>query len=171
MRLLKHPVSKKLLVQLGDITVSFALLESEIQSLAGILLSSDQRTGQIVTAELAFQKLRSLVVSLYLHRYGKDANYDEFRDLVRRAGQVEGKRNSITHSLWAAGQKRDTVTRIKTTAKEKHGLKFDFEAMDENQLGDLATAIKALASDFQCFTLKLVGITMNPNNRMKSNQQ
>lgn len=158
MRKLQHPVPQNLLVQIGEITVSFALLESEIESLVGNLISHDQRKGQIITAELSFRNLRALLVSLYLHRYGKDSNYGQFRELIVRLGNIEAKRNVITHSLWAAGETVDTITRIKTTAKEKDGFKFDFENMSENKFIDIATEIKVLASDVQDFALMLAGI-------------
>jgi len=158
MRKLQHPVPQNLLVHIGDITVSFALLESEIESLVGNLISHDQRTGQTITAELSFRNLRALLVSLYLHRYGKDSNYEQFRELIMRLENIEVKRNVITHSRWAAGGTADTISRIKTTAKEKHGFKFDFETMSENQFVDIATEIKVLASDVQVFALMLAGI-------------
>ena len=143
---------------MGDITVSFALLENVIESLVGNPISHDQRTGQIITAELSFHNLRALLVSLYLHRYGKDSNYEQFRKLIIRLGDIEAKRNVITHSRWAAGETSDTISRIKITAKGKHGFKFDFETMSENQLIDIETEIKVLASDIQDFTLMLAGI-------------
>lgn len=158
MRKFQHPVPQNLLVQVGDITVSFALLESEIESLVGNLISHDQRMGQIITAELSFRNLRALLVSLYLHRFGKDSNYKQFRELIMRLGNIEAKRNVITHSLWAVGETADTISRIKTTATEKHGFKFDFETMSENQFVDIATEIKVLASDVQVFALMLAGI-------------
>lgn len=158
MRKLQHPVPQNLLVHIGDITISFALLESVTESLVGNLISHDQRTGKIITAELSFRNLRALLVSLYLHRYGKDSNYELFRELIKRLGDIEAKRNVIIHSQWGAGETADTISRFKITSKEKHGVKFDFETMSENQLIDIATEIKVLASDVQAFALMLAGI-------------
>ena len=94
-------------------TVSFALLVLEIQSLIGSLIKEHQRIGQIITAELSFRNLRALLVSLYLERHGEDDDFTGLRDLMKSAAQMEGKRNQITHSIWGAGKDADTITRIK----------------------------------------------------------
>ena len=69
---LQHPVPPKLLTNIGDITVSFSLLENVLQMLVGALLREHQRIGQIITAQLAFKSLRALVDSLYKEKYGED---------------------------------------------------------------------------------------------------
>ena len=55
--MMQHPAPKKLLVHIGDITVSFTLLELKFQNLVGSLTDNHQRIGQITTAELAFSRL------------------------------------------------------------------------------------------------------------------
>jgi hypothetical protein len=60
---LQHPVPEDHLKAIGDITVSFALLESHIQNLIGSLIYEHQRIGQIITAELSFKNLRALLIS------------------------------------------------------------------------------------------------------------
>jgi hypothetical protein len=124
--------------------------------LAGSLVSNDQRVGQIVTAELSFGNLRALTISLYRERYGEDANYDTLSDLMKRAGELERLRNQITHSVWGAGSTPETVTRIKTTAKEKRGLRFDFEEVSAQDLGRVADDLKELAGDTQGFWMSLL---------------
>jgi hypothetical protein len=127
------------------------LLESVIQTLAGSLVHEDQRIGQIVTAELSFANLRALTMNLYRERYGEDADYDALSDLMKRAGELERLRNQITHSVWGAGSTPETVTRIKTTAKEKRGLHFDFQKVSSQDVGRVADDIKQLAGEIQEF--------------------
>lgn len=153
---LQHPVPDEHLKHIGDITVSFALLESGLQGLAQSLLGAGQRLGQIVTAELSFKALRALTVSLYLQRNEEDQNFSAFRELIRRAADVEEQRNQITHSLWGAGSDALSITRIKTTAKERHGVRFHFENVTSDQLAAFAREIKVLAQDIQSFWLLLV---------------
>ena len=153
---LQHPVPEEHLKHIGDLTVSFALLEHCLQSLVHSLLGSGQRLGQIVTAELSFKALRALAVSLYLQRNGKDEHHEAFRGLVKRAAEIEDQRNQITHSLWGAGTGAVSITRIKTTAKERHGIRFMFEEVTIKQLADFALSIKVLAKDLQDFKLLLV---------------
>jgi hypothetical protein len=148
---LQHPVPAGLLTRIGDITVSFALLENAIQTLVGSLVKEHQRISQIITAELAFRNLRALAVSLYRERHGEDADFEVLRALMRRAGYLEEQRNQITHSIWAAGDSADTVTRIKTTAKEQRGLHFDWTRVGEEDLAAVAEAMKLLAGEIQAF--------------------
>ena len=75
---------------------------------------------------------------------------------MNRAGKIEEKRNQITHSLWGAGKDIDSVTRIKTTAKEKCRLRSKFEYVTVNDLAKIAGDIKKLATETQDFNLALL---------------
>jgi hypothetical protein len=156
--MLRHPVPEPVLARIGDITVSFALLESVIQSLVGSLLQQEQRIGQIVTAELSFRNLRALTLSLYRGRHGEGGEYETLSALMQRASDLEDLRNQITHSLWATGGTAETVTRIKMTAKEKRGLHFDFKKVTADDLAEVADEIKRLAFDIQEFWVEGLGL-------------
>jgi hypothetical protein len=153
---MSHPVPSSLLAQIGDITVSFALLESIIRTLVGTLVGEDQRIGRVITAELPFRNLRALAISLYKERYGEDAGFATLRELMNRAAVVEEKRNQIVHSVWGPGDTADTVTRMKTTAKETHGMCFQFAEVAGQDLADVATDIKRLAADVDLFWFHLL---------------
>jgi hypothetical protein len=75
---------------------------------------------------------------------------------MKRAAQLEEKRNQITHSIWGAGESAQTVTRIKTTAKERRGIQFDFQQVGAEDLGAVADEIKTLAEDVQRFWIGLI---------------
>jgi hypothetical protein len=154
--MLQHPVPEKLLTRIGDITVSFAILESTIRMLIGSLIAEHQRIGQIITAELAFKNLRALAVSLYKERRGEDADFAALKALMQRAAQLEERRNQITHSLWAVGSVAGTVTRVKATAKEKCGIRFQFEDLTEQDLAAVANDLKQLGEEVQLFWIKLL---------------
>ena len=153
---LQHPVPDEHLKHIGDVTVSFAMLESVLQSLAQSLLGAGQRMGQIVTAELSFKALQALSVSLYLQRNGEDSNLQSLRALMKRAANAEEQRNQIVHSLWGAGADATSITRIKATAKERHGVRFHFESVTAERLAAFAFEIKTLAQDFQQAWLLLI---------------
>ena len=59
----KHPVPDRILTQIGDITVSFALLSMTTQLLVSELVAQGPRVGGIITAELPYKGLRALAVS------------------------------------------------------------------------------------------------------------
>ena len=148
---LQHPVPDEHLKHIGDITVSFALLESVLQHVAKYLLGTEQHIATVVTAELSFKALRAVTVSLYLQRYSADEDLEKFRALMTRAAQAEDRRNQITHSLWLGAVDPRSVTRHKTTAKERHGMKFQWEEISAAALAGFAHEIKALALDIQNF--------------------
>lgn len=152
--MLNHSVPESTLIQIGDISVSFSLLESIIQLLAGSLISHELRIGQIVSAELSFRNLRALTISLYLERFGEDNEVTKIKDLMKRAGRIEDKRNQIIHSLWIVGIDEDHVTRIKGTAKEKHGFKIQEQDMNSSELREIADEIKQLSKDMQDFLVQ-----------------
>ena len=131
-KVIHHPVPPKLLVHFGDIMVSFAVLENTLQALIWSLVREHQRIGQIITAEVAFKNLRALAISLYKARQDEDADFGTLKDLMKRAAEAEAKRNQLTHSLWGAGDSADTITRIKTTAREKRGIHFDSAQVSES---------------------------------------
>jgi hypothetical protein len=152
---LQHPVPDDHLKHIGDITVSFALLEGVLRSVAHTLLGTRQRLGQIVTAEISFKALLALTISLYIQQRGEDKNFEPLKKLMRRAAGIEIKRNNITHSEWVAGKDVSSVSRIKTTAKGKQGMRFQFESVTSDQLEELAKDIKVLAYDVQDFYIRL----------------
>jgi hypothetical protein len=167
--MLQHPVPNSLLVSIGDMTVSFAMLESTIQSFTWSLIREHQRIGQIITSELSFRNLRALLISLYVERHGKDSDYDILRALMIRSGQLEEERNKVTHSVWGVGNSPNTITRIKITAREKHGFKADFEQYDEECLRDVSDRIKTLAAELQRFHIDLLErgkVVNNPSIKM-----
>lgn len=153
---MKHPVPTQHLIHIGDVVASFALLELAIQSLVGSLIAEHQRVGQIITAELSFKNLRALAISLYLDRHGEDGDYSKLKSLMKEAGEIEGTRNNIIHSIWAAGKDKDHITRIKTTAKEKKGLAFKFEELSSSDLENFAQKIQQCAGNIQSFAFELI---------------
>jgi hypothetical protein len=97
-----------------------------------------------------------LTISLYLERHGEDDDFNKLRDFMKRAGQAEEKRNQIIHSVWAAGKDKDHITRFKTTAKEKHGIRFKFEEVSATDLNDFAKDIRELAEELMNFQIDML---------------
>ena len=153
---LQHPVPESHLKAIGDITVSFALLEFTMRSLTHAILGTSQRVGQIVTAELSFKNIRALAISLFLERHGEAGELVALRSLIKRAATLEEKRNQITHSVWVVGNTTTSITRVKTTAKEPHGIRHQFEEVTSDHLNALAIEISQLAEEMQSFHIALV---------------
>jgi len=151
----KHVIPPDQLVRIGDMTVSFALLEFQMQYIFVVLVNRSVRVGRILGSYLSFSNLRAALNSLYKERFGEDALYSELRDLLAEAAGIEQKRNAITHSLWVAGQTTSTITRHKVTAREKRGFKAEFEQNSEDDLSAFVQSIQCLAGKFVDFYHKL----------------
>ena len=139
------PIGVESLVAIGAITASFAYLDSQLAFAIWLLVGSDQRLGQIITAELSFSQKVGLLSSVYRYR-NDNRTTAEFEKLLKNLGKAEKDRNKVTHSVWARGG-RQGVTRIKTTAKRKSGLKFVFEKMSLEDLGEIAEFIGEVANE------------------------
>jgi hypothetical protein len=150
------PVPEEHLKAIGQITVNFALLENTISSFVGMLISSDQRVGQIITAELSFRNLVGLLSSLYKHFVNESEKIEELDALLTTALTIEEKRNIVTHSLWGAGYTHETITRIKMTAKKAKGLRHQYEQMSAEDLSKIAERIAELSHDVQMLMIRQI---------------
>jgi len=139
---------------IGRITANFALLELMVSFCVWQLIGSDQRLGQIITAELSFRKLLDLLSSLFRHRVSDPQLIEELNGLIAEAAQAEEKRNLITHSYWAASDTRETITRAKMTARRYGGLKHQFEPMSVQDLDDIADFIAAAENHITQFMVR-----------------
>ena len=146
-----HPVPKELLTYIGDMTVSFALLELYMQIILTILLNQSSRVGHIISSQLPFGRLRAAIISMYKERYGEDADFQQVKNLMGRASKLEEERNLITHSIWGTGDTIGTITRLKITAREKRGLNIETKSYDATILSDFVSEIKQLAEDVVSF--------------------
>ena len=153
---LNHPVPPELLVHIGDMTVSFALLELQMQSFMGSLIREHQRVGQILSSYLAFSNLRAAIISLFLERHGQGEDFSRLKAIIAEAGKLEEERNRITHSVWAAGETSKSITRLKFTARESRGFQAVSEQYDADRLSAFAAEVRTLAWTLLQFQVELV---------------
>jgi len=153
---MKQPVSKDHLAYIGDMTVSFALLETAIKCVVWTLIGESGRIGNIVTAELYFKNLRSLAISLYLERYGEDSDFQTLKTLMKEADNIEERRNQFTHSIWAVGKDPESLTRIKPSSRGKEGLRFQIEDVQSDELAKFVIRIQKLSDEIQVFWKSLL---------------
>ena len=136
---------------LGQITADFQVLEETISSFILDLIGAEPDVGEIITSELSFRKLIDLLSALFKHQVRNDTKIAEMERLVLRANVVEQKRNTIIHSGWALGNTDETITRVKTTAKQRHGLRVQSVEMDTVMLKQIADEIAELSADLSDF--------------------
>lgn len=101
---------------------------------------------------MSFRRLRVTVISVYRERYCEDAEYEILRNLMKRAKEIEEKRNRITHSYWGIGEMAGTNIAIKMRSSEKRGFDADFKEYPKEILAKFVQNIKNLTGeiiDFQ----------------------
>jgi len=144
---------------IGRITVAFAELESWLSSFIWSLIGpfSEQHVGQMVTAEMSFRQKLDLLVSLFQYRCKDTQKRDELKALVARLSELEQQRNTVQHSLWIR-QTSDPgeATRLKITAKRKHGLSHAKEVLTSQPLESLAQELNAAVSDLSSFMVSFL---------------
>jgi len=165
-----HPVRSEFLVQIGDMTVSFALLELQIQMLLEALIGEDQRLGQIIASQLSFARLRATVIGIYSERYGDDSNLHALRQLMKEAAEIEQERNRVTHSIWGVGTSSGTITRIRLTCRERSGVQAQFEEYDEAKFLNFNDRIKRLCNALLGFYTTLLQKAKTMNNAADENR-
>ena len=147
-------VSDEHCLAIGKISVTFAQLESWLSSFIWALIGpySDQHVGQIVTAEMSFSRKLDLLVSLFIYRSKDETERGKLKALVARLSELEQKRNTVQHSLWIRQSSDPSeATRLKITAKRKHGLSHAKEVVTSQPLENLTTELQVAVSDFSSF--------------------
>lgn len=131
---------------IGRVVVEFQGLEAEIKLFVQWMIPAPQRFAQIITAELSFKNSCALVSSLFRELHEEKPEMEQLSKLVRRAIELEEQRNVIMHSQWFGEH------RVKTTARLKRGIQFDFVKHDDQQLNDLAEQLNKCAQEWLTFS-------------------
>lgn len=145
-------VSDEHCLAIGKCTLAFAELDAWVSSFAWALIGPDQHVGQIVTSEMSFSRKIDLLSSLFKHRCSNMASREELRVLLARLSELEQERNRVQHSLWIRqSQDPALATRLKITARRKHGLAHAKEEITSEPLDRLSNELQVAVSDFAGF--------------------
>ncbi|MFZ1548465.1 MAG: hypothetical protein WAT12_15450 [Candidatus Nitrotoga sp.] len=145
-------ISDEHCLAIGKISVAFAELESWLSSFIWSLISSEQHVGQIVTAEMSFSRKLDLLVSLFQYRCKDRQERDQLKALVSRLSGLEQQRNTVQHSLWIRQTADPTeATRLKITAKRKHGLSHAKKVLTSQPLESLTRDLQVAVSELSSF--------------------
>jgi hypothetical protein len=154
--LLEHPAPEEHLKHIGDITVSFSVLEETLKFFLWGFITGDYRIVEIITANLPFRNIRTLLIGLYKERYGEDTDFKTLHEYILQCERIEEKRNQITHSVWLAGQDATSVTRMKATLRTGKGWQVKFSDETVQSLQDFANEIMSLAGQMHLFFRTLI---------------
>ncbi len=143
---------------IGRVTVNFSVLEMTISSFICTLIGKEPKLGQIITAELSFNNLLQLLSSLYQFRINDPIQIRDLKELLKRASDVEQKRNVIIHSIWGQCDTPEEMIRMKTTAKRGKGFYCQYEKVNFKDLEAIADTIATIACDMFSFHLKTLQV-------------
>jgi hypothetical protein len=144
------------LIGLGKLVANFQSVEIAIALIVWGLIAEEQQVGRIITSQLSFSKLLDVGSSLLRYRVGDDHEVvAELEGLLRRASEVEQKRNRLTHSAWAVGDDGEEVVRLKWTARRGQGLRQQEGSVAVDELKDAVSQMRDLVGDLVRFATRL----------------
>jgi len=134
--------------ELGALSIELSHLETYLGCAVGYLANSaEPRIGHILVAPLSLRARADTFSALYPERVTEQETHEQLRAFRSELQQAEEARNTLIHSLYWPGAVGATMaTRIKTTAKAKHGLKLQFEYLTPEFVAEKTTALKALTN-------------------------
>lgn len=150
-------MDKDFLAGLGELNVEFSSLELVLSMLTWGLIGNDQNIGQIITTELSYKKIISLLNGLVIYKVNDNEMYEKSKEIIKRASLCEEKRNQLTHSLWSVAEDDKVVFRQKTTSKLKSGLATSIEIFDVSMIKDICEYISSTKID----AIKLLHLLTN----------
>ena len=135
--------------ELGRICINFQALEVHICVLTWNLIGEDQLVGRVVTSNMSFSRICDTLIGLSKYRFGKDASATTtIEGLVKRASQLEQKRNTFIHSYWTTDDSSGSVGRVKFSVTRNNGLKESHPDVDVQELREIADETAKLSKEF-----------------------
>jgi hypothetical protein len=148
--MLRLSLSDEVLAEIGKIAVVFGLIEDSLAKIIGRIITvaaggHRPELGTIVTAELSFKQRIGMLDSLLLFVLGKDHEVvQQLICLKPELFKAEESRNRVLHSTWANqtdSQDPHGVVRMKSTAKQRWGLRRDWEEMGLEELRQVSDVV------------------------------
>ena len=128
----RYKLQDSVLITLGTMTVNFSALEEIFSNVAAPLLRSG-RVSIIVATQLSFSRMLTLISSLAKDQLDDGALRTELLDSLKDCAVVEERRNKVVHSWWIF-ETTGTVSRMKSIATRKRGLRTELEQVDLQEL-------------------------------------
>lgn len=114
----------------------------------------DQTTGQIVTSQLSFARLLTVLQALFEVRVDDQELLAEMNVLVRRASVLEQERNTVVHSAWLSPPDDDPtapVMRLKFNTRRGRGLQTQRVEETPDGLNGISDRMESLVAELGSF--------------------
>jgi len=146
---IKPVIKDDILILIGKVIVKFQRLEMTIGDFISTLLNFNSSFGNILTNDLSFKNLLSLLGTLH---YEIIENSTEIEILLKEARKAEELRNQIVHSIWLYGQ--TGATRWKKSNNNGKGKKVIFEEFSVGELEKIVDWIDKIDTSFGALKFK-----------------
>ena len=146
---------------IGQLCVSFSMVEFWLKLTVGKLLTTDAHIAAIVISETSFRGLVGMEKSLVYYKTEDASLRKQCDELSKRMINAEELRNGYLHSQWmtVAGKESEPTgkyIRSKNTAKIKHGLHQKWQVYTRKELtADVGILVK-LSQDLGDFDSQLM---------------
>lgn len=146
---------------IGRISMNFSFLEETLSDAITKLLNLDNKTGNIITAELSFKNKVNLFATLYItlkdtYKFNVYPGFEKehFNEIIKALNKCEELRNQVIHSRFSfIEHDKQRIIRTKTTAKQKLGFKVINEETNVPKLFNIADFIIGVAEGLDEFLL------------------
>lgn len=154
---LQHNVPDEMLAAIGDMTVSFSLVEQMMAHFCDGFVQGPQRTSQMAFTLLSFRNLRTLAGALYREIFEEDDGFKTLKLILTRAARLEETRNRLIHSEWIGQlEASSSALREKSVCRETRGFTKDRESVQASSLRETALEMRLLARELLSFHLEMI---------------
>jgi hypothetical protein len=144
---LQAPVTDDHLMAIGRISVNFANLEFVMKLCVNQLLGAGQDEGLMVTAQLGFRQLTTVLHQLYRRKNLDDGiRLAKIEALVGRIDAAMEARDRIIHSSWLVAEDGEAIG-VKFPRTRPKWFSPTISKMRPSDLEDVAKTIKGLADE------------------------
>lgn len=167
-------LENRIALVLGRMMLRFAALEAVTRStLHQVLDEIDENEVTTLTSELSFRQVRAVLIALLKQRNSDSEYVDSVRRLMKRAEQLEARRNALTHSFWIYSHLPAAMGREKRKVTDKGVFKIDYEEFPSvDSLDAFVSDIDQLAQEIAySWISEHLGVEVTVSSTPKAGQQ
>lgn len=87
--------------QIGAIVIEHQLMETSVRTgIATLLSPNDLAIGYLMTADMSFERMISVLFAVFCHLHPDHSDTDKFKALLTECNWCRERRNFIVHSSW-----------------------------------------------------------------------
>ena len=141
----------------GEVMIEFASLERDLFDATADIATNDFVHAAILLAGIPYSGLVDRFCALGLHLSSGKRDIDqEINRLRLKLLDVSERRNHLIHFAWLLEPISGSISRIRTSAKGKSGLRFDTPIVPTSELTDLKRDIISVRSGTNTLAAKFV---------------